>query len=98
MVEVQGNAIAAPFLRLLATGIINENAAHGLGSRGEEVAPAVPLLGPVHVDQAEVGLVDQGGCLERLPGCFLGELLGGELAQPFAHGVGSRSGEGAGRE
>src|SRR5262249_42960819 len=32
-------------------------------------------------DQAQVGLVDQGGGLERLPGGLLGHLVCGEFAQ-----------------
>ena len=32
-------------------------------------------------DQAEVSLVDEGGGLERLAGRFVGQLLGGQLAQ-----------------
>src|SRR5207237_6131240 len=81
LVEVQANAIATPFLALLATSIIDQDAAHGLGRGGKEVAAAVPVLGFVRVHQPEVGLVDQGRGLERLAGYFLGQLLGGQLAQ-----------------
>src|SRR5262249_21266221 len=44
-------------------------------------APRVPVLGPVHVDQAKVRLVDQGRGLERLPGLLARQARGGELAQ-----------------
>ncbi len=42
---------------------------------------AVPALFFVLADQPQVGLVDQGGGLERLPRGFPGKLLGGQLAQ-----------------
>jgi len=35
------------------------------------MAPAVPVLGFFDVDQAKVGLVDQGGRLQRLVGRLL---------------------------
>ena len=45
------------------------------------MAAAAPLLGLLDIDQAQVGLVDQGGGLERLPRFLVGQLLGGQLAQ-----------------
>ena len=39
-------AAAAPLQPLLAAGVLDEDAAHGLGRRGEEVAAAVPQAGP----------------------------------------------------
>jgi hypothetical protein len=46
---------------LLAAGVFDQDAVHGLGGRGEEVAPAIPvLLGPF-TDQPQARLVDQGG-------------------------------------
>ena len=59
---------AAPLLPGAAPGGLDEDAAHGLGRRGEEVAPAVPAAAGVAVDQAQVSLVDQGRGLEHLPG------------------------------
>jgi hypothetical protein len=50
----------------LAAGVFDEDAAHGLGRGGEEVAPAVPLRRVRWSDQPQVGLVDQGGGLEGL--------------------------------
>ena len=66
---------------LLLAGALDEDAAHGLGRGGEEVPPAVPVLGQVAADQPEVGLVDQGGRLERLARVLAPEPRGGELAQ-----------------
>ena len=59
--------------RVLAAGVLDEDAAHGLGRGGEEVAAAVPVLRRVAADQPEVRLVDQGRGLERLPGLLLGQ-------------------------
>ena len=65
----------------LAAGAFDEDAPHGLGRGGEEVAAAVPVLGPVPTDQPQVGLVDQGRGLEGLAGLLLGQPRRGELAQ-----------------
>ena len=74
-------AAAAPFLVALAAGVFNQDAAHGLGGRGEEVPAAVPVLWPGAGDQAEVGLVDQGGRLERVIRSLGCHPRGGEFAQ-----------------
>src|SRR5262245_41974957 len=77
----------AVFDGLLAARMLNEDAAHGLGSRCEEVPAAVPVwlvltgLTRGAAYQTQVGLVDQGSGLKRLPGRLLGQPLGGELAQ-----------------
>ena len=61
--------------------MIDQDAAHGLGRGGEEVAAAVPVLGLLDVHESEVGLVDQGRGLERLPGRLVGQPLGRQLPQ-----------------
>src|SRR5262245_46321582 len=58
----------APLLAVLVAGVVDEDAAHGLGRGGEEVPATVPAPGLVGVHQAQVGLVHQGGGLERLAG------------------------------
>ena len=65
----------------LPPGTVDEDAPHGLGGRGEEMASAVPVRAVVGTDQPEVRLVNQGRGLERLAGLLLGQLLGGQLAQ-----------------
>ena len=45
------------------------------------MASAFPSLGTILVHQPQVGLMDQGRGLQRLPGRLLGHPLGGELAQ-----------------
>ena len=76
--------MANRFVPFLPPGALDQDAAHGLGGRGEEVSPAVPrrrifpgALGAVH--QAEVGFVDQRGWLEGVARLFLGQLLGGQF-------------------
>ena len=63
-----------------AAGVLDEDAAHGLGGRREEVAAAVPVQRHLLVHEPQVGLVDQGGGLQRLAGRLLGELLRRQLA------------------
>ena len=73
---------AAALLRgPLAAGVLDQDAAHGLGGGREEVAAAVPVLGVGRADEPEVRLVDQGGGLEGLAGLLAGQPGGGELAQ-----------------
>ena len=67
---------------MLAPGVVHENAAHGLGRCGEEVPAAVPVPGLISAHQPEIGLVDQGGGLERLARLLLRHPLGRQLAQP----------------
>ena len=69
---------AAALLAALAAGVLDQDAAHGLGGGGEEVAAVGEGL--VRVGrQAQVGLVDQGGGVERLA-----RLLAGHLRAPPA--------------
>jgi hypothetical protein len=66
-----------PFEPLAIAGVVDQDAAHGLGSGGEEMSPAVE---PLVTDQAEVRFVDQRRGL-RLPGTLRCQARGGELAQ-----------------
>ena len=73
-------AAAAALEAGLLAGVVDEDAADGGGGGAEEVGAVLPG-GLVGAHQADVGLVDQGGGLQRLPRPFLGELLSGQLAQ-----------------
>ena len=53
--------VAAPFLAPFAAGVLDEDAAHGLGCCREEMAATVPALSLVLAHQPQVCLVDQGG-------------------------------------
>src|SRR5262249_28658241 len=72
---------AAVLAAALAAGALDEDAAHGLGGRGEEVAPALPLRGVFGAPPPQVRLVYQRGRLQGLAEPLLGPLLGGALAQ-----------------
>jgi len=64
----------------LASGAVDEDAAHRLGGGGEEVGAVLPVGLGVGA-QPEPGLVDEGGGLECLAGRFAGHLLGSHLTQ-----------------
>jgi hypothetical protein len=66
---------------LLAAGVVDEDVPHGFGTGGVEVVSALPGALDRPADEAEVGLVDQGGGLERLARRLVGQAVGGELAQ-----------------
>src|SRR6516165_7732117 len=80
-VEREPLLIAAVLGASLAAGIVDQDAAHGLGGGGEEMPPTVPVLGVLTLEQTEVRLVDQSRGLKGLPGLFLGQLLCGQPAQ-----------------
>ena len=65
----------------LVAGAIDEDQAHRLGRRREEVVAALPSPPPAAPDQSQICLVDQGRGLEGLPGLLLREPLCGQLAQ-----------------
>ena len=67
--------------RPLRRASFDQDAAHGLGGRGEEVPATVPLLRFLAADQTQVRLMDQRGGLKRLAGCLGGHPSGGEFPQ-----------------
>src|SRR5262249_35790922 len=61
-----------------ASGTLDQNTPHGLGSGREKVSlPVKTLL----ADQTQISFVDQRGRLQRLPRRLKGELLGRQSAQ-----------------
>jgi hypothetical protein len=66
---------------VLAAGVVDEDAAHGFGRRGEEVNASVPGLLRVGTDQLEIRLVDEGRGLEGVPGPLAGEASCGQPPQ-----------------
>src|SRR5262245_18221748 len=80
-VQIDALPTAAALETALLLGAVDEEAAHGLGTGGEEVAAAVPVPFLSVPDQAQVGLVTQGCRLEGLAGPLAGQLLGGEPPQ-----------------
>ena len=79
--EVDPAEAAAPFLPGLAPGGLDQDVPHGLGCRGEEVAPAVPLAVRGVTDQPQVRLVHQGRGLERLPRRLVRQLPGRQATE-----------------
>jgi len=76
--QLEALPIAAALRGPLLPRPLNEDAAHGLGRGGEEVAAIVEL--PV-ADQAQVSFVNQGGGVERLPRLLVRELGCGKATQ-----------------
>ena len=64
-VKENAPAVRSPLVRPLAAGAVNQDAAHGLGSRGEEMCTTIPLLILV-ADQPQPGLMHQCGRLQRV--------------------------------
>lgn len=65
---------------VFASGMINEDAAHGFGGGGKEVRAILPR-GLVVPAESQPGFVNQGGGLQGLAGRFTRHFLRGELAQ-----------------
>src|SRR6266567_3385065 len=74
-------AVPARLETSLVASFFDENSPHRLGRSREEMAPAVPLLNLVGIDQAEIGFMHQGGGLEGLPGFFPRDLFRGQFTQ-----------------
>jgi hypothetical protein len=79
--KVNAQPAAAVLVGLLAAGLIDEDAAHGLRRGGEEVNSAVPGLLRVGTDELEIRLVDQGRGLKGVSRPLAGEALRGQAAQ-----------------
>src|SRR5262249_36313373 len=63
------------------SGVLDQNAPHGLCCGGKEMAAAVPVLGFLVINQAQVRFMHQRGRLKCLPWLLLGQSLSRELAQ-----------------
>src|SRR5262249_34666889 len=72
---------AAMLLPPPAPGVFDENPAHRLRGGREEMGTTVPVLHRLGIDEAEIGFMDEGRGLERLPGLFAGQPLRREPAQ-----------------
>jgi hypothetical protein len=79
-VEGDAGSAAAAFIALVGAGVVDEDAAHGLGGDGEEVVFALPIDAGL-VDEFHVGFVDEGGGLEGVVEAFLGEVVAGQSAE-----------------
>jgi hypothetical protein len=79
--KIEAKTITTPAIAFLSSRLVNQDAPHGLSRGGEEVSPAIPVLGLLYADQPQVRLVDQGGWLKRLARRFLSHFLRGQLPQ-----------------
>src|SRR5262245_28157123 len=79
--EFQAAPVAAVLEALLAAGVVDEDAAHGLGGGGEEMSPAVPPRRVGRADQPDVCFVNEAGRLKGLARLFGRELDGGQFPQ-----------------
>jgi len=71
-------ASGAAFGVVLA-GVVDEDLAHDVGGEADEVGAAVPV--DVFAGEAEVGLVDEGGCLEGMVGALAAHVGLGEAVE-----------------
>mgnify|MGYP000119666982 CR=1 FL=1 len=68
----------------MASGVVDKDPPDRLGGDREEMGPVVPLS-PLLVHEFEVGLVHQGGCLQRMIAAFLSHLQLGRSPQLLVH-------------
>jgi hypothetical protein len=73
LISSSSSPFAAALDPMLAAGVLDEDAAHGLGGGREEVAAVVSEDLLVGADQAQIGLIHQVGRGERLPVGFVGQ-------------------------
>lgn len=62
----------------LAASVVNEDATHGFGGGGKEVAATIKLLIP---DETQVRFMNQRSGLKGVVGLFLGHAGGGEFSK-----------------
>src|SRR5262249_8051547 len=84
-VDVLYIPLSTPLEGALASGVVDEDSTHGLRSRSEEMSAIAPVRSLPCANQAQIRLVDQRRCLERLARFFVSQLLRGELAQLVVH-------------
>jgi hypothetical protein len=88
--------VSAAFDAGASLGVVEKDSAHGLGGSGEEVGLVLPREFAA-LEQAEVGLVDEGGGLEGVVGALGGHALvrdGAELVVDESEEVGGGPGVG----
>src|SRR5262249_58655145 len=79
--EIQTVMFPSGFASPFVPGALDQNAAHRLRGRGEEMTPAIPVLWLIAADQPKVRLVNQGRGLERLARPLGGQPGRGQLTQ-----------------
>jgi hypothetical protein len=64
---------ATPFDAAFTSSVFDQDAAHGLSGRSEEVAAAVPVRFRLGADDSQVRLMNEGRGIERLANRFVGQ-------------------------
>lgn len=78
-IEVNLAPFSAPFFPIMLARVLNKNAAHQLRSHAAKMS-AIPPSGSSLINEPEIGLVDQGGGLERVVGTFVSQVFSGAPA------------------
>jgi hypothetical protein len=79
-IEILPCSVSPVFDSVFSSGNFDEDSAHGFGGGREEMAAVIP----VHVsssggrDESHISFVDECRGLQRLPGLFMRQLVGGE--------------------
>src|SRR5262245_3564506 len=68
----------------MIAGVVDENAAHGLGGGSNEMTAVIPMQSSLATQPPQVGFVDQPSRLQRLPRLLLTQMSRRQLAQLFA--------------
>jgi hypothetical protein len=69
-------------LEISPARVVNENATHQPRGNRKEMRPVLPTHAP-RVNEAQVNLMDQSGCLYRVPRSFTPEVLSRHPSQFF---------------
>jgi hypothetical protein len=76
--QLEPHPPSSPLQPLAVPGVVDQDPPHRFRRSGEEVRPALELL---VADQPQIGLMDQGGGVKRVPGPLRGHPRGREFAQ-----------------
>jgi hypothetical protein len=83
-IQVNNLDARAAFCRQSSPGVLDQDAAHRLGCRAEEVGAILKSRG-ITAAQPHPRFVDEGGGLERMTGGFVGHLLRGQTTEFFVN-------------
>src|SRR5215469_12487745 len=79
-IEVNANLLAATHGGVVLAGVIDEDAAHHVGGKADEVCVVLPL-DVLLLGDSKVGLVDKGGGLESMVAPFAAHVAFGEAVE-----------------
>jgi hypothetical protein len=82
--ELEAHLPLAALGRVASPRVVDEDLAHGAGGDAEEMRAVLPV-DRAAADELEVGLVDEGRGLERVPRALVPEIGAGAAAQLVVH-------------